>query len=341
MINASVVIPNWNGKKYIGKCLDSLINQSLKPHIIVVENGSIDGSLDYIKKNYPKVELVVNAKNLGFAGGVNSGIRRSIERGDSFVALFNNDAIADKNWFKSLYNEISNNSKVGIATTKLLTADGKYIDSTGDMFTVWGLPYPRGRNEETSDKYDQLKDVFAGSGGASIYRVEMLNEIGLFDEDFFAYYEDVDISFRAQLAGWKVRYVPSAIAYHEIGKTSQKIKGFTTYHSLKNVYWLTFKNVPRKYLFKVLIRLKIAMFMFYTKAVLRGHIWFATKSVMTIIIKMPKKRWERHCIQKNRKVSDEYIWSMIVHDLPPNSKALRSLRSSYWKLTRRKYVNSD
>ena len=341
MINSSVVIPNWNGKGYIGKCLDSLMNQSLKPHVIVVENGSTDGSLEYLKKKYPKVELVINNINLGFAGGVNSGINRSIERGDDYVALLNNDAVVDKDWFKSLYEEISNKPRVGIATSKILTKNGDFIDSTGDMYTIWGLPYPRGRNEPDNNNYDNLKDIFAGSGGASIYRIKMLEEIGLFDEDFFAYFEDVDMGFRAQLAGWKVRYVPNALVYHQIGATSQKIKGFTTFHSLKNAYWLAIKNVPGKYLFKVLIRLKIALFMFYVKAIFRGYIWFATKSVVVCIVKLPKKIKERSHIQKSRRVNDEYIWNILIHDLPPNSSALRLLRSWLWKLTRRKDVNSN
>ncbi|MHB1864857.1 MAG: glycosyltransferase family 2 protein [Candidatus Saccharimonadales bacterium] len=338
-MDASVVIPNWNGKKSIGKCIDSLLAQSFKPNITVVENGSTDGSLKYIKENFPEVDLIINNKNLGFAGGVNSGIKKAIEKGDKFVALFNNDAIADKEWFKNLYNEISSKPEVGIATSKILTKDGKHIDSTGDFYTVWGLPFPRGRAEVSSSKYDEDTKVFAGSGGASIYRVSMLKEIGLFDEDFFAYYEDVDISFRAQLAGWKVAYVPNAIVYHEIGATSKNIKGFTTYHSMKNLQYLLLKNVPGRYFWRVAIRLRIALILFWLRAITRGQFWPATKGAWVAVFKTPKKLLQRHKIQSNKKVSDEYIWKMMIHDLPPNSKALKSLRDKWWKLTRRSHVN--
>ena len=120
---------------------------------------------------------------------------------------------------------MDSSKKTGIATSKILDQDGKTIDSTGDMFTVWGLPYPRGRGELVTVINMMMKPTCLQAVVAPVlYRVSMLKEIGLFDEDFFAYYEDVDVSFRAQLAGWKVKYVPSAIVYHQIGATSKKLK---------------------------------------------------------------------------------------------------------------------
>src|ERR1700721_548667 len=173
MSNVSVVIPNWNGKNCIGDCIDSLLNQSLKPHIIVVENGSTDGSLEYLKKTYPQIEILVNEHNLGFAGGVNKGIKRSIKKSDDYVALLNNDAIADEKLLEELIGCLKKHPKVGIATSKILDSTGKTMDSTGDFYTIWGLPYPRGRDEPVSEKYDNETSVFAGSGGASIYRTSM------------------------------------------------------------------------------------------------------------------------------------------------------------------------
>ncbi len=127
-----------------------------------------------------------------------------------YIGLFNNDAVADKDWLKNLTQVLDENSDTGIVTCKLVDANNQHLDSTGDIYTVWGLPFPRGRGEPVSTKYDDKTDIFAASGGASLYRTKMLEEIGLFDEDFFAYYEDVDLSFRAQLAGWKVKYAPTS-----------------------------------------------------------------------------------------------------------------------------------
>ena len=333
MPETTVVIPNWNGIKSLEGCLDSLRAQSIKIDIIVVENGSKDGSLELLRKKYPSIELVIYNKNLGFAAGVNGGIEKAILNGSKYVALFNNDAVADKQWIQALVSCLDANDGVGIATSKLTSADNKHLDSTGDFYTNWGLPYPRGRGEAVDSRYDKDTDIFGASGGASLYRVSMLNEIGLFDKNFFAYYEDVDISFRAQLAGWKVAYVPTAIAYHQIGATSGKIKGFTTYQTMKNLPWLYWKNVPARYLFSVGIRFSVAYLGFFISSFQRVQAWPAFKGLFVSTIYLPKKLVQRHAIQSKRKVSSEYIWSIITHDLPPNAGQLRAVRSKLWKIT--------
>lgn len=328
-----VIVPNWNGKDGLKACLDSLQAQSLKPHIIVVENGSTDGSVEYIQDNYPAVELILHDVNKGYAGGVNPGFKRAIEDNTKYAAPFNNDAVADKNWLKELVTYMDKYPGVGIAACKVLTADGKHMDSTGDQYTVWGLPYPRGRGESDITKYDTDTNIFGASGAASIYRVETLKEVGLLDEDFFAYYEDVDISFRAQLYGWKVSFVPSSFVYHEISTTSNKIKGFVTYQTMKNQPLLLYKNVPSKYLWRIGWRFMLAHVLFYLRAFQRRQGWIATKGDWKGTMLLGNARRQRKIIQANRKVSDEYIWSMLTHDLPPNAAALRKLRAFWWKIT--------
>jgi GT2 family glycosyltransferase len=285
-----------------------------------------------VEKSYPSVELIKHSENKGYAGGVNPGFGRAIKLGVKYVAAFNNDAVAHKDWLKHLVAYLEKHPKAGIATCKLLTADGKALDSTGDYYTVWGLPYPRGRGESDLDKYDAKLDVFGASGGASLYRVKMLEDIGLFDEDFFAYYEDVDLSFRAQLAGWKVAYVPLAVAYHQIGGTSGKLKGFTTYQTMKNLQLLLYKNVPRKYLWRVGSRFFLAETLFFLRAVSRGQGIAALRGDAKGTFLLFKALRKRRSIQHSRKVSNQYIWSLIVHDLPPNAHALRRLRAYWWRL---------
>lgn len=322
-----VVIPNWNGKDVIGACLDSLLAQSLKPEIIVVENGSVDGSLEFLRQEYPSVRLVVHSKNKGFAGGVNAGIREALKDGADYIALLNNDAIAEKDWLKHLVSALEASPKAGIAACKLLSADKTHIDSTGDFYTTWGLPYPRGRGEPTSNKYDSQTEVFGASGGASLYRAKMLKEIGLFDEDFFAYYEDVDLSFRAQLADWKVVYAPEAEAYHEQGTTSAKVKGFTTYQTFKNYPLLFWKNVPLRLIPNMWPRFALAHLSIFASSLVEGRGWPAFKGFLAATWLFPKKLVERWSIQKSRKVSVDYIDSILTHDLPPNAARLRKLRS--------------
>jgi len=327
-----VVVPNWNGKDSLRDCLVSLRAQSLQAHVIVVDNGSADGSVALVEKNYPDVELVKHADNKGYAGGVNPGFRRAIETGADYVAAFNNDAAADKDWLKHLAGYLDKHPKAGIAACKVLSADGKRIDSTGDQYSVWGLPYPRGRGETDIDKYDSKTEIFGASGAASLYRVSMLSEIGLLDEDFFAYYEDVDLSFRAQLASWKVAYVPAAVVYHHIGATSRTIKGFAVYQTMKNQPLLLFKNVPRRYLWRVGWRFTLAHTLFFLRAISRGQGWPALKGDLKGTYLLFKKSGERRRIQRSRKVPDEYIWSIMTHDLPPNARTLHKLRAGWWRL---------
>lgn len=325
-----VVIPNWNGAKDLPSCLDSLLTQTLKPHILVVDNGSIDNSSRLLRTQYPDVEIVALPKNRGFAGGVNAGIKKAIVDGAEYVALLNNDAVADKDWVKKLAELLDNNPKAGICTGAIVDKDGS-IDSTGEFYTVWGLPYPRGRGEPASEKY-KAGEIFGASGGASMYRVKMLQQIGLFDEDFFAYYEDVDISFRAQLAGWKVAYVPEAVAYHQIGVTSGRIKGFATYQTLKNLPLLMWKNVPWALMPTIYPRFVVAYAAIVGRTLQRGQFGPLLKGLSVGAVLWPKKLAQRYKIQRNRKVSVSYIDSIIVHDLPPNAHKLRALRSKWWKI---------
>lgn len=329
-----VVVPNWNGADSLKSCLDSLVAQSVECHIIVVDNASEDDSLSIIEQ-YTNIELVQHDKNRGYAGGVNPGFTAAIDSGAKYVAPFNNDAVADKNWLKHLVAYLDEHPRVGIATCKLLNATGSRLDSTGDYYTIWGLPYPRGRGQNQLDKYDSQTEIFGASGGASLYRVSMLKQIGLFDEDFFAYYEDVDLSFRAQLAGWKVAYVPAAEAYHQIGATSSKIHGFTTYQTLKNLPMLLVKNVPQPYFWLVLRRLILADTLFFLRALSRGHIWSAFKGAFMGSYRALGALSKRRQIQAAKTVSNDYIWGLLVHGLPPNAHALRHLRATWWKLTGR------
>lgn len=334
-MKVAVVVPNWNGKESLEACLDSLRRQSEKNQIILVDNGSSDGSAEFVQENYPEIVLVRHSKNLGFTGGVNAGIKKAMELDAECVALINNDAVADMDWLKHLVSFLDGHEDAGIATSKICDDKKTHLDSTGDIYTTWGLPYPRGRGEEFSDKYDKGTWVFGASGGASLYRIKMLEEIGLFDDDFFAYYEDIDISFRAQLAGWKVGYVPEALAYHEIGATSSKMKGFTAYQTMKNLPMVLWKNVPFRLLPVVVPRFYIAYNAFYASAAGRGQLWPALKGELAFVIKIPKKLWQRRQIQRTRKVSNAYIKSILTWDLPPNARRLRNLRAKWWRLRRK------
>jgi GT2 family glycosyltransferase len=246
-----------------------------------------------------------------------------------YTALLNNDAVVHKDWLKHLAAALDGNTELGAAASKLLSADKKHIDSTGDFYTTWGLPFNRQRDEPASQAVDTPGFVFGPCAGAALYRMTMFDEVGLFDEDFFAYHEDADLHFRMQLYGWKAWYVPSAEVYHQTGSTSGKIKGFTTYQTFKNYPLLFWKNVPLRLLPGIFIRFKIAYFAIYASSLMGGRGLPATKGFLRMLTLFPKKLTQRWHIQKNRKASVAYINSILIHDLPPNADKLRRLRSFF------------
>lgn len=332
---AYVVVPNWNGAKWIGECIESLLDQATKATIVVVENGSTDGSVELIETKYPTVVLIKHPNNLGFAAGVNSGITYALGQNAEYIALFNNDAIADKNWLKELIASAGKDKSIGITTGKLVSYDKTFYDSTGDLYTTWGYPYPRGRDEPISHKYDNAEYIFAASGGASLYKAELFKDIGLFDADFFAYNEDTDISFRAQLAGWKIYYNPRAIAYHRISQTGVKNSGFTHRQTMKNLPQLFWKNVPARLMLIILPRFSLMYLALWVGAFKNRQGWPATKGIFQTLALMPKTLIKRHHIQSSRKVKTQYIASMLLWDLPPHTNKLHRLRDIWWRLTRR------
>lgn len=326
-----VVIPNLNGRRNLGekdfsKTINSILNQSQPCNLIIVDNGSTDKSEEFIRINFPNVFIIRNKKNRGFAGGVNDGINFAIGKGADAVALFNSDAIADKDWLKYLWLELLSNKKAGISTGKFLKQIPKNeIDSTGDLYSIWGAAYPRGRGEQDIKQFDDLKHkyVLGGTGGASLYSTAMLKEIGLFDERFFAYYEDVDISFRAQLQGWKCVYTSKSVAYHGLSKTSSTMPGFINYHALKNIVFLYTKNMPASLYWKNLWRFILVLGITYYKT-LRARLFIpALKAFGATILLLPFILLDRVRLQHKKTVTAKYINSILIQALPPgNSKLL-------------------
>src|SRR5437763_11008250 len=168
----SVVVPNWNGRDLIDRCLESVRAQTIRDlEIIVVDNGSADGSAEHLRRHHPDVRLVALAVNQGFAGGVNAGVAAA--RGE-FVALLNNDAWAAPDWLERLTARLASEPAAGACAPKIYRAEGSQptgrLDSTGELYSIWGLPFPRGRDQPDRGQYDDAKAVFAVSGGASVYR---------------------------------------------------------------------------------------------------------------------------------------------------------------------------
>jgi GT2 family glycosyltransferase len=237
----SVIIPNWNGGSLLPTCLDSLRRQTLRQHeVIVVDNASSDGSVALVKNDYPEVRLITMPRNRLFAGATNEGIRQAT--GD-IIALLNNDTEADPHWLEELCRALDRHPEVGFCASKMLLFDRRnVINSAGDYYGVDGIPGNRGVWEYDNGQFDEETYVFGACGGAAAYRRAMLDDIGLFDEDLVAYCEDVDLNFRAQLAGYRCLFVPSAIVYHRLSATGGG--PIASYYCGRNFIAVLAKDVP-------------------------------------------------------------------------------------------------
>ena len=330
MDSVLIVVLNWNGLDDTENCLKSLSKQTYANFkIALVDNGSIepktDERLSVLRNEYGNLlHLIRNKKNLGFDGGVNTGIRYGLDQRFDHVALFNNDAVAEPDWLEKL---VTASHKQGshITTGLLLHEDGTTIDSTGDWYSTWGLPFPRSRGELTKNA-PKAGYIFGGSGGATLYSSKLFTDIGLFDEVFFAYYEDVDISFRALLAGYRAYYEPRAIAYHKQGATSSKIPGFAVRQTMKNLPLLFIKNVPTRMLVPVGIKFWLSYLLILGNAVLSKNF----SAALTGYIQGVWFFWihaipQRLRIQSRKSVSDKIVSDLLFDDLPPEQTGLRKL----------------
>jgi len=248
----SVVIPNLNGAHLLEPCLGALMRQTVAVNVIVVDNGSTDNSVALMRDKFPRVQIICNDKNLGFAAPVNQGIRASTT---SFVATLNNDTVPEANWAAELLDALRRHPECGSAASKMLFVDPpNIINSCGIAIDRVGIAWDR-RGGEPDSSQDEECAVFGASAGAALYRRAMLDQIGLFDEDFFAYMEDVDLAWRAQNAGWHAIYVPSARVTHWHSATSIEGSPFKSKMLGRNKVWLVAKNYPTPQLWRALPRI--------------------------------------------------------------------------------------
>ncbi len=239
----SVVVLNYNGKKFLDGCLSSLDRQTYRDfEVILVDNGSSDGSVAYVRKWYPSVILVETGKNLGFAGGTNAGIR--VARGE-FIFTLNNDTITDPHLLEEIVRPMQLDPSVGMCAAKMIFPDGR-INSTGICISLSGAAWDQGIDEPDHGQYDVTEEVFGPCAGAALYRSSMLDEIGLFDEDFFLYMEDVDLAFRARLSGWTCIFVPTARVVHIHRGTAGFNTDISIYYGNRNLIWYVIKNFPSR-----------------------------------------------------------------------------------------------
>lgn len=309
----SIVIPNWNGKHFLTGCLDSLIGQTYKKlEIIVVDNGSKDGSVEFLQEKYPSVKVPRFNVNTGFSVAVNRGIRES--RGE-FIALINNDTVVDSAWVEELVKAMALHPEAGSLGCKMLAYDDHtLLDGVGDGYRRGGLPGRIGHREKDVGLFDTGRYILGACGGAALYRRSLLLDIGLFDEDYFAYLEDVDLGLRAQSAGYKCFYVPTAVIYHlGCGTTGSGYSPLVVRLSSQNNFNTIVKNIPMPLLVKFLPHIFFWQAYYFAVVIVRGGQvlpWLqGALGAVKLLPRMLKKRAE---INKKRKVPHSYMEKIIV-----------------------------
>jgi GT2 family glycosyltransferase len=314
-VESSVVVPNLNGALFLEPCLTSLAEQTLPPsEVILVDNGSTDGSVELVGQKFPEARLVTFAENRGFAAAVNAGIA---EATGQFVAFLNNDAVAEPTWLEELAASLERHPAAAAATSKLVSADDPgRLDGAGDGLTRSFLPYVRGHGEPDDGRFDDEVQVFGASGAAALWRLSVLRELGAFDERFFAYYEDVDLSFRARLRGYEIWYAPRAVVRHTRGGTAGQHVDFALFHPVKNRWFMIVKDTPTRTLARHLPAIAAGEAFFWGRAVRRRAPRTLIGAYREVLRQWRELRLERLEIQAARAISSERVDALLGKNPP-------------------------
>ncbi len=241
MREVTVLIPNYNGIQYLKDCLDSLRAQTMEADIIVVDNASTDGS-DKVAQEYEEVRFIPLSENFGFCRAVNEGIAVTKTK---YVILLNNDTKAEPTFVEELYKAIEKDDNTfSVASKMIQMGRPELIDSAGDLYCALGWAFSLGKDRKRS-RYDKEAVIFSACGGAAIYRRELFEQIGYFDELHFTYLEDVDVGYRARIMGFTNRYTPKAVVYHAgSGSTGGRYNPFKVRLASRNSWYVIYKNMP-------------------------------------------------------------------------------------------------
>ncbi len=319
----SVIIVNWNGKRFLKECLSSLYSQDYKNiEVIFVDNNSKDGSVEYIKKNFPKAKIIVNKENLGFAEGNNIGYKKAL--GD-YILFLNNDTKVTKDFLSESVKVLESEKKIGGAQSKILLMDDPTrLDSVGAFLTNTGFLYHYGIAKKDSTKYDKQVDIYSAKGACMIFKREVLEKIKvdgeIFDGRYFAYFEETDMCHRVWLSGYRIVFAPKSIIYHKMGGTSTKLdNSFVQYHSFKNRINSYIKNLGRIQLLRLLplhILLCESIAVFYLFRMRFSFFLAVNKAIIWNFINLNKTLKKRTYINKRiRNVLDKDLFPKLRKDV--------------------------
>lgn len=311
----TVVVVNYNSGELLRRCVDGLLAQTYAGfEVIVVDNGSEDGSLDRLGSLPPAWSIVPVGRNLGFAAANNLAIARSEAE---WVALLNPDAIPERDWLDQLVAAADANAGFDFFACRMLVADATdVLDGAGDAYHMSGLVWRKGHGKLATGRYPGEMEVFSPCAGAALYRRTDVQAVGGFDEDFFCYVEDVDLGFRLRLAGHRCLYVPRAVVHHVGSATAGKHSHFQLYHGHRNLVWTFVKNMPAP-----LLLLYLPLHLLLN---LVAVIWFAARGRGRVILRskwdairgIPAAWRKRGPIQRERRARWQDINRVLGKGLP-------------------------
>ena len=325
MPEISVIVVNWNGKRFLDDCLGSLRRQTFRDfETIFVDNGSSDGSPEYVRSCFPEIKLVALHENRGFARGNIAGYELAT---GSIIVLLNNDTEADPAWLEEIHKASVMYPHAGSFASKMMYFDARNrIENCGFDMGECGATRELGRGELDSSDWKTFREVFGACGGAVAYRRSMLDRIGFLDPDFFMVYEDVDLSFRAQLYGYACVYVPTAIVFHRYRASLGSGSAQQVFYSQRNIEFVYFKNMPLGLILRSLPQRLIYEFGAAVHSIAHGATGPFFRGKFNAIKYLPSVWRKRRQIQQSKTVDTSHLRSLMK---PVFSSKWRKLRSSF------------
>jgi GT2 family glycosyltransferase len=305
----SVIIVNYNGERHLDTCLRALALQAdAEFECVFVDNASVDRSVEIVRERFPWVRIVKATTNLGFAGGNNRGAKEARGR---FLAFLNNDTQVDGAWLGSLRRTFETGGDVGLATSRIVYMDNpSLLDSAGDGMTRAGGAFKRGHGAP-ADRYMMRRDVFGACGAACMIPRTLFDEVGGFDDDFFVSHEDVDLSYRVRLAGYRCVYEPAALVRHSGSATLGRASRIAVYYGQRNLEWVYLKNTPAS-----LLILTLPLHLGYVLAAAAYFAWIGrlptfAAAQWAAMRGVPGIWSKRRAIQRSRRVAARRIWDAL------------------------------
>jgi GT2 family glycosyltransferase len=308
----SVIIVVWNSKAYLSTCLNKLVRQTFQDfEVILIDNGSNDSALEELEEGYPSLRLIIKRleSNHGFAAANNIGARLAHGR---WLALLNADAFPEPDWLENLIKSVEDYPEYSCFSSRQIQANTpELLDGTGDSYHVSGMAWRRNIDYPSNQFGRRIEEIFSPCAAAALYLREAFLKAGGFDEDFFSYFEDVDLGFRLRLHGHRALYVPAAVVHHVGSVTFGMNSDFSLYHSHRNLVWTFFKNMPTRLFLKYLPAHIFANLMYLLYYTISGRGKVLWKAKWDAIYNLSLFLGKRKEIQKARTATDAELLSSM------------------------------